>query len=449
MSDTFTTFDTQAGEMHADTNARALAINLSHAVYGTFAEIGAGQEVARWFLRVGAASGTVAKAISAYDKTFSDQMYGAGTRYVSRERLLAMLDHEYDLLQQRLGATRGPATTFFVFADTVAARNFKGDNQQHGWVGIRFQATPMGQTNDILLHVNLMDPTADRQQESLGVLGVNLVYAAFRQRTSSDLLLGCIFEGLTLQQFEVDVVEVRGAAFAGMTSERCSLEALCRGMAHAVVFDTTGRVAEPSGILRKKPLVVERGRFSVVEPYQRQMLEAAQQHVRLEGTGLDPRSVVETTILNRDGTRTTQPDDVLERLGRIQALGPVIVSDLPQNYLLVDYLRRYTIEPIRFVVGVSTLAQMFGSEYYEDLPGSVLEGLGKQLARNVRILVYPMTKADFLAALGAKCAALAPLPAGLEMVTAGDIRLQPPVQFLYDYIRAAGWIAELKDIRQV
>ncbi len=289
--DPIISIDPDESTPHADTHAKALALNLSNAIYGTFAEIGAGQEVARWFLRVGAASGTVAQTICAYDKTFSDQTYGAGTRYVSRDRLVAMLDHEFDLLESRLGPTRGATTTFFTFADTVAARNFKGDNEQHGWVGIRFQTEPKGPSNDILLHVNLMDHTADRQQESLGILGVNLIFAAFRQRESTDTLLTGIFKGLSLHQFEVDVIEVRGPAFAGRSSEQWSLDALSRGMAHAVVFDAAGKISEPSSILRKRPLIIERGRFESVKPYNLKMLQAAQQYIKSEGIPAKPRSI--------------------------------------------------------------------------------------------------------------------------------------------------------------
>ncbi len=405
----------------------------------------AGQEVARWFLRVGAASGTVAKTISAYDKTFSDQVYGVGTRYVSRERLLAMLDHEFELLQQRLGKTRGAATTFFAFADTVAARNFKGDNQQHGWVGLRFQGTPLGEPNDILLHVNLVDPTADQQQESLGILGVNLIYGAFRQRQSSTALLAALFTGLTRQKLEVDVVEVRGPALAGLSTELCSLEAVCRGMGHAVVFDEAGHVTEPATVLRKKALIVERGRFKALEPHNRALLETAMRHVQAQDgpAQADPHAVVETTVLESDGQRVAGPDVILERVRRMQALGPVIVSDFPQNYLLVDYLRRFTSERIHFVVGVSTLARVFDPQRYRDLPGGLLEGIGKMLAKNVRILAYPMPKAEFLAAVGAVAGDLEPLAAGVELVTAGDVRLKPPVSFLYRYVRDAGWIGEL------
>ena len=175
---------TPALQQFTDIHAKALSINLEASCYGTFAEIGAGQEVARWFLSAGAASGTVAQAISAYDKTVSDDTYGAGTRYVSKERLLAMLDHEYKLLVDRLAKTRGTHTRFFVFADTVATRNYLGTNEQHGWLGVRFQAEPDGQPNQIILHINLADPNAQLQQQAIGTLGVNLIYAAYHQRSS-------------------------------------------------------------------------------------------------------------------------------------------------------------------------------------------------------------------------------------------------------------------------
>src|ERR1700685_13873 len=180
---------TPATQQSTDIHAKALALNLEASCYGTFAEIGAGQEVARWFLSAGAASGTVAEAISAYDKTVSGDVYGAGTPYVSRERLLAMLDHEYELLLARLANPRGAHTRFFVFADTVATRNYQGTNEQHGWLGFRFQADPGGQASQIVLHINLMDSTAPLQQQAIGTLGVNLIYAALHQRSSPQVFL--------------------------------------------------------------------------------------------------------------------------------------------------------------------------------------------------------------------------------------------------------------------
>src|SRR2546427_2220865 len=223
-------------ELHAakDTHAKALAINLEASIYGSFAEIGAGQEVARWFLTVGAASGTVAQTISAYDKAVSDDTYGARTRYVSRERLLAMLDHEYKLVTERLGPARGTQTRFFAFADTVATRNYKGDNEQHGWVGLRFQTEPGSDPSDVLLHVNLMDPTAQQQQEALGVLGVNLLYGAHHARGSADEFLACLSDALSIDRLEIDVLELSGPAFAGQNPRAWCLELVRKQMARAI-----------------------------------------------------------------------------------------------------------------------------------------------------------------------------------------------------------------------
>ena len=245
-------------QQFTDIHAKALAINLAATCYGTFAEIGAGQEVARWFLSAGAASGTVAQAISAYDKTVSDDTYGAGTRYVSRERLLAMLDHEYQLLLTRLRASRGDHTRFFAFADTVATRNYQGTNEQHGWLGVRFQAEPGGEPNQILLHINLMDPTAPLQQQAIGTLGVNLIYAAYHQRSSSTAFLAGLFDDLTSERLEVDVIELTGPVFAGNDSRLWCLESLRNGMSHGLVFDAKAQVVEPSTALHKRPLIVQR-----------------------------------------------------------------------------------------------------------------------------------------------------------------------------------------------
>ena len=219
-----------APQQSTDIHAKALAINLEASFYGTFAEIGAGQEVARWFLSVGAASGTVAEAVSTYDKMVSDDRYGGGTRYVSRERLVAMLDYEYQLLLARLAKARGARTRFFAFADTVATRNYQGTNEQHGWLGFRFQDEPDGQPNQILLHINLGDPTAQLQQQAIGTLGVNLIYACHHQRSSSQVFLAGLFDDLSLERLEIDVLELTGPIFAGADSRLWCLESLRAGM---------------------------------------------------------------------------------------------------------------------------------------------------------------------------------------------------------------------------
>src|SRR5580704_10757952 len=247
-----------APQQSTDTHAKALATNLEASFYGTFAEIGAGQEVARWFLSVGAASGTVAQAISAYDKTVSDDTYGAGTRYVSRERLLAMLDYEYRLLLARLAKDRGAHTRFFVFADTVATRNYQGTNEQHGWLGFRFQAEPEGQPNQILLHINLGDSTAQLQQQAIGTLGVNLIYASHHQRSSREVFMAGLFDDLSLERIEIDLLELSGPVFAGEDSRLWCLDLLRAGMSHALVFDSKTQVVEPATPLRKRPLLVQR-----------------------------------------------------------------------------------------------------------------------------------------------------------------------------------------------
>jgi hypothetical protein len=430
-----------------DVHAKALAINLDGTRYGTFAEIGAGQEVARWFLRVGAASGTVAQTISAYDKSFSDDTYGSGTRYVSRERLLAMLDYEYDLLEKRLRSTRGAQTRFFVFADTIAARNFQGDNEQHGWLGMRFQDLPGGMTSDILIHVNLMDPSPQLQQEAIGLLGVNLIYAACFQRASSwDGFLSGLFDELAVARIEVDVIELSGPSFADTDARLVCLQALRRGMTHAIVFDSSGKVTEPSNVLRKRPLIVERGRFETVEPYQPEMLRAAAAELKREGIlpGREPAAVLEMTINDAWGEAAPGDESLLVgRVGQLCRLGSVVVSDFPLPYLLIDYLRRHTTEPIRLVAGVATLAQVLHDRFYGTLAGGLLEGVGKLLAANVKVYAYPVPADQFRQAMaGSGDNAITGESAG-ALVTADDILPAPPVDHFYRYLRAADWIRPL------
>src|ERR1700733_7237827 len=270
-------------QQFTDIHAKALAINLAATCYGTFAEIGAGQEVARWFLSAGAASGTVAQAISAYDKTVSDDTYGAGTRYVSKERLLAMLDHEYQLLLARLAKDRGDHTRFFVFADTVATRNYQGTNEQHGWLGFRFQAEPGAEPNQILLHINLGDSTAQLQQQAMGTLGVNLIYACYHQRSSPPAFLAGLFDDLSVERLEIDVLELSGPVFAGADSRLWCLSLLRAGMSRALVFDSVANVVEPATPLRKRPLIVQRTLHGHAGPSASEAIQAARQELATEG----------------------------------------------------------------------------------------------------------------------------------------------------------------------
>jgi hypothetical protein len=430
----------QSGTPLTDVHAKALAVNLDPNIYGTFAEIGAGQEVARWFLTVGGASGTVAQTISAYDKTFSDATYGAGTRYVSKERLLAMLDREYRLLIERLGLDRGAGTRFFAFADTAASRNYKGDNEQHAWVGLRFQHEPGAEPSDILLHVNLADLTAQLQQQALGVLGVNLIHAIFfKRRLAPDEFLAAVWDELSLKRLEVDVVEVRGPGFAALDGRAVCLKLVRREMCRAVVFGGSGQVVEPSSVLRKRPLVVERGLFATAEAFHEAMLRASERHLRAEGVplGRDPVGLLELSLLPVTGEA---PDDaeVLARVGRLLPLSAVAVTGLGETYRLAEYLRRYTTEPVRFAFGVSHLARIFDERFYDQLPGRLLEGLGKLFAQNIKVHVYPMRREDVVAALGSRAERFRIGGSDGAALTADDIQPEPPVDHLYRYLRAAG-----------
>jgi hypothetical protein len=429
----------------SDTHSKALALNLDESIYGTFAEIGAGQEVARWFLSVGAASGTVAQTISAYDKVFSDDTYGAGTRYVSKERLLAMLDREYRLLLGRLGPTRGAQSRFFVFADTVAARNYQGTNEQHGWLGIRFQADPGGEPNQILLHINLRDTTADLQQQAIGILGVHLVYAAYHQRSSQEVFLGGLFDEMSSDRIEVDVLELQGPVFAGADSRLWCLELIRRSMAQGIVFDSQVRVVEPASVLRKRPLIVFRdfpGRAGAFNPA---LLRASQSQLLAEGVQAEKGMgvVLERNLQPAGATAAIASPTMLARIEQLAALGLVAVTGLPEAYSLVAYLRRYTTEPIRLIGDIAGLVKNMEEQAYQALPGALLEGLGRLLASNVKLYVAPMREQDFLAAFGGMPEGFTFSASAGGWVTADNVVPKPPVDHLFEYLRAAGRIVPL------
>ncbi|MGB8322762.1 MAG: hypothetical protein WCE52_07350, partial [Candidatus Acidiferrum sp.] len=256
-----------------DTHQKALSINLDPSIFGSFAEIGAGQEVARWFLRVGAASGTVAKTISAYDKDVSDELYGAGTRYVSRPRLQSMLEHEWTHLLAQLNQHRGDSTRFFCFVDTVSARNFAGDNECHGWIGLRFQAKPHGLPNDIILHINLRDRSNLGQQAAVGILGVNLIHSAFHHVGSVEEFLGQLAAELSPQRVEFDFIAVQGEALEQWNADHVHASLVAKHLAEAVVFPAGDKLAPPTELLYKKAMVLAPGEFNVARPSHGKMIE--------------------------------------------------------------------------------------------------------------------------------------------------------------------------------
>ena len=428
-----------------DAHGKALSLNLDPSVFGTFAEIGAGQEIARWFLSVGAASGTVAKTISAYDKTVSDEIYGAGTRYVSKERLLAMLDHEYALVRDRLRPVRGETTRFFVLADTVAARNYHGTNDQHGWIGIRFQAQPGAEPSQLLLHINLCDSTVQMQQRAVGILGVNLVYAAFHQCVDAPTFLAGLFDGLSVERIEIDVIELSGPSFASQDGRVWCLDLLRRKMAHAIVFDRQPAVVEPSNLLRKRPLLVMRGSFSAPEYFEPALFEAAQERLRAETihSPKPPAAVLELTV--RHATRPEYPG-IPEMLACVEQLAPrgtVVVTDFPETYLLSRYLRRHSVEPLRFILTVATIVKTLDESFYRDLPGNLLEGIGRLLSVGVKAYVAPMSYEAFRSALEDLPGTAEHWHQGRGLVTLETLMPAPPTAFLLDYLRGSGRLVAL------
>src|SRR5271170_7329360 len=431
---------TPAPQQSTDIHAKALAINLEASFYGTFAEIGAGQEVARWFLSVGAASGTVAQAISAYDKTVSDDTYGAGTRYVSKERLVAMLDHEYELLLTRLAKDLGAHTRFFVFADTVATRNYQGTNERHGWLGFRFQDEPGGPPNQILLHINLCDSTAELQQQAIGTLGVNLIYASHHQRSSREVFLAGLFDDLSRERIEIDVLELSGPVFAGADSRLWCLDLLRNGMSHGVVFDSKAQVVEPATPLRKRPLILQRTSGGHPGPSAAKAFQAARGMFLAEGAPPDrePLAILEVNTPELVGSAASDNAELLALIEQIAPLAIVVVTDYPAGHQVLDYLRRYTPAPIRVVLWLSMFLQNMEDRVYQSLPGAVLESFGRLLLTDVTIYVAPMRKEQVVAALGALPEGFLRESLGRDLFTLDDFLPKPPLDHLFRYLRAAG-----------
>jgi hypothetical protein len=374
------------------TNQKALKINLDPIRYGTFAEIGAGQEVARWFFQVGGAAGTVSKSTSAYDMVISDAIYGPAKRYVSRERLQSMLDCEHAINMDRLGPTRGDTTGFFTFADTVSARNYRGTNECHGWMGVKYQAHPGDPDSQIIIHVRLLDTQNSLQQDALGIVGVNLLYAAFYYRKTPHRMLESLLDNLSTERIEIDMVEFSGNDYRNVDNRAVSLKLVQLGLTGAAMFGPTGDVLQPSEVLRKKPILVERGSFRPVTKVNIDIIDCALKQFS-EDLAVPADNIVELMEINLrqllvDGNLDLP--DFLARADLLGALGKtVIVSDYFEYYRLACYLARYTPEPIAVAMGVTSLQEVFKEEYYNGLEGGILEAFGKLFTKNMRIYVYP------------------------------------------------------------
>jgi hypothetical protein len=422
-----------ANDYNLSANRKALDLNLDGKVYGTFAEIGAGQEVARRFFHVGAAAGTVAKTMSAYDMTFSDAIYGPVQRYVSRERLSGMLEHEYTLLRERLEAKMGTEKTFFVFADTVAARSFHSHNESHGWMGIRFQTVPRGGVNEIIIHVRMLDAENTAQQEAIGIIGVNLIYGAFRFHGEAEKLIGSLLDDLTAKRIEVDMIRFSGPDFAGVDNRLMSLQLVAQGLGRAAMFRADGEVVQPSEELYKRAVLVERGSFRPVTHVTHEMLRRTHE-IFAPREKEAPRGVLtlaEITMENLLSTGQLDPQDFLDRTDILGALGQtVLVSSFGEYFRLVDYIARYTDQAIGLALGVPALEEIFLEKYYADLEGGILEGLGRLFKKNVRLYAYPRRASDG------------------KIITADNFRVEPRLTHLYAYLRENDFIVPVTDYRE-
>lgn len=418
-------------------NRKALTINLDPQLYGTFAEIGAGQEVARVFFQAGGASRTVAKTISAYDMTFSDAIYGKAPRYVSRERLSLMLDHEYALLQERLAAQRGERTCFFVFADTVATRNFQGSNDAHGWMGVRFQTTPGEAPSEILLHVRMWDRESVLQQQALGLIGVNVLYGAFHYRDDCRRFIDSLLDNLSTERIEVDMLRFSGPAFAAVDNRLMALHLVACGLTNAVMFSPGGEMLQPSEALHKKAILVERGSFRPVTQVNLDMLRCAAAQLREEPAvaGKDVVVLLEITMNNLLAGGQLDDVDFLARVDLIGELGhTVLISNHLEYHRLTAYFRRYTKEAIGVAMGINNLRELFSEKWSENLPGGILESFGRLFRHAVKLYIYPMradTYRRFMEARGVKLGDA--LPAG-EIIGVANMPIPPHLLHLYTHL---------------
>ena len=352
------------------TRRKALEINLEPSRYGTFAEIGAGQEVVRWFFNVGAAAGTIAKSISAYDMQVSDAIYGKCQRYVSQQRLEDMLAHEQTLNLQRLQDGRGNQTAFFAFADTVKARGYKGNTECHGWMGVRYQAHPRDQDSQIIIHVRMLDKENQQQQDALGVVGVNLLYGAFFLHHRPEQLIESLKDNLASGRIEIDMIEFSGIEFRNVDNRLMSLKLVQEGLANAAMFSSDGQVLQPSEALYKKSILVERGSFRPVRKVHIDLMTTATEKFQLE-TGVHPDQMVrimELTMNQLTASGGLEPREFLARADAIMACGfDVLISNYFEYYRLASYLTRLSKQKIALAMGVRSLQALFNEKYYRKL----------------------------------------------------------------------------------
>ena len=408
-------------ELILSAKQKALKINLDPTIYGSMVEIGAGQEVARNFFRAGSASGTIAKTMSAYDKDFSDAIYGKEEhgRYVCKSRLLNMLSHEYGLLEERLNKTDFPERKYFAFADTVSTINYQKTTKGHGWVGVRFQREVNSKPNDIILHVNLHDQDSKLQQATIGVLGTNLLHACFYSSEPKDILKN-LYDNLSRANIDIDMVNFYGPDFDDIDNRLLSLTLVKEGMTNSVIFTPDGLNHQPYDILYKKNILTLRGSFRPVTKVNIDMLENG-----LEKFKSDPKVkedniqlLFEITLSNLKSEGEVDEQDFLDRVDILCSLGyTVMISNFRKYYKVIEYLSQFSSSRMGLIIGVDNLIEMFEEKYYRNLNGGILEAFGIIFTRDVKIYLYPFKPSD-----------------NAEILNSDNIPIHPRVKALYEYL---------------
>ena len=408
-------------ELILSAKQKALKINLDPTIYGSMVEIGAGQEVARNFFRAGSASGTIAKTMSAYDKDFSDAIYGKEEhgRYVCKSRLLNMLSHEYGLLEERLNKTDFPERKYFAFADTVSTINYQKTTKGHGWVGVRFQREVNSKPNDIILHVNLHDQDSKLQQATIGVLGTNLLHACFYSSEPKEILKN-LYDNLSPANIDIDMVNFYGPDFDDIDNRLLSLTLVKEGMTNSVIFTPDGLNHQPYDILYKKNILTLRGSFRPVTKVNIDMLENG-----LEKFKSDPKVkedniqlLFEITLSNLKSEGEVDEQDFLDRVDILCSLGyTVMISNFRKYYKVIEYLSQFSSSRMGLIIGVDNLIEMFEEKYYRNLNGGILEAFGIIFTRDVKIYLYPFKPSD-----------------NAEILNSDNIPIHPRVKALYEYL---------------
>ena len=414
-----------------ETDQKALEINLDTGIYGAFAEIGAGQEVARYFFQVGAAAGTIAKSMSAYDKLVSDDVYGAEAsgRYVCESRLYKMLDHEYDLMLRRLRHDR-PDTKLFAFADTVSAINFARTIKGSGWMGLRFQLEPDQEPNDLVLHVKMKDKSNQLQQQAVGILGVNMIYGCYHYHQDPKLLLESLMDGLE-ERVSIDLVRMSGPAFDDLDNRLLSLWLVQLGHSEVAMFSPNKQNVHPSEFLYRKNLLVVRGSFRPVTLVNQDMIQKANEQFRNEPDVDSQRTylLTEITLDNLCSTGELDEKDFLDRADLLASLNQtVVISNCEQYTKLIKYLADYKVQKLGLVIGVRQLLDLITDKYYQNMDGQLLAAFGEVFNKNVCLYVYPALQEG-----------------SEELMTANDLPVPEGVKFLYRHILDSQQIKDIEN----